>query len=49
MGAAFLFIEGLTVVCLIGTVLLWGVFGFLYVAERHLKKQPPKSESKSQS
>lgn len=36
---AFFFLEGLTLVCLIGTALLWGVFGFLYVAEKKLKKQ----------
>lgn len=39
---AFFFIEGLTLVCLIGTLLLWGVFGFLFVIERKMKmkKQP---------
>ncbi len=36
---AFFFLEGLTLVCLIGTALLWAVFGFLYVAEKKLKKQ----------
>ncbi len=34
-----LFIEGLTLVCMIGTALLWGVFGFLYIAERNLKQK----------
>ena len=39
LALAFFFMEGLTLVCLIGTVLLWAVFGFLYVAEKKLKKQ----------
>ena len=30
------FIEGLTLVCMIGTVILWGVFGFLFVAEKQI-------------
>ena len=33
------FIEGLTLVCIIGTAILWGIFGFLFVVERKLKKQ----------
>jgi len=37
--AAFLFLDGLTLVCLIGTVLLLGVFGFLFYAEQQIKKQ----------
>lgn len=36
--AAF-FLEGLTTVCLIGTVMLLGVFGFLYVVEQQMKNK----------
>jgi len=36
---ASFFLEGLTIVCMIGTILLWVVFGFLFFAERRLKKQ----------
>ena len=35
------FIEGLTLVCIIGTAILWGIFGFLYVAEKKLNKPKP--------
>jgi len=36
---AFFFLEGLTIVCMVGTILLWAVFGFLFFAERGLKKE----------
>jgi hypothetical protein len=35
---ASFFLEGLTIVCMVGTILLWVVFGFLYFAERGMKK-----------
>jgi hypothetical protein len=35
---ASFFLEGLTIVCMVGTILLWVVFGFLFFAERSLKK-----------
>lgn len=35
-GSLAFFIEGLTLVCIIGTSILWGIFGFLYVVERQL-------------
>jgi len=36
---AFLSLDGLTLVCILGTALLFGVFGFLFFAEKTLKKQ----------
>jgi hypothetical protein len=36
---ASFFLEGLTIVCMVGTILLWVVFGLLFFAERTLKKQ----------
>ena len=43
-----LFIEGLTLVCIIGTAILWVIFGFLFVAERQMAahKQPGGSGDK---
>jgi hypothetical protein len=35
---ASFFLEGLTIVCMVGTILLWVVFGFLFFAERGMKK-----------
>jgi hypothetical protein len=35
---AFFFLEGLTIVCIAGTAMLWVIFGFLFFAERTLKK-----------
>lgn len=35
---ASFFLEGLTIVCIVGTILLWVVFGFLFFAERGVKK-----------
>jgi len=32
------FIEGLTVVTLIGTIVLLGTFAFLYIAEKNIKQ-----------
>ena len=37
VGALAFFIEGLTLVTLIGTILLVGVFAFLYFAEKNMK------------
>ena len=33
------FIEGLTLVCIVGTAALWGIFGFLFVVERQMEAQ----------
>lgn len=35
---ASFFLEGLTIVCVVGTILLWVVFGFLFFVERSAKK-----------
>jgi len=39
LGTAAFFIEGLTLVTIIGTLLLIGVFAFLFFAERKMKSQ----------
>ena len=42
LGLAAVFIEGLTLVTLIGTLLLIGVFAFLFLAERKMKSKDEK-------
>ena len=37
LGLTAFFIEGLTLVTLIGTLLLVGVFAFLFIVERKMK------------
>ncbi len=39
LSVSFLFLDGLTLVCLVGTILLFGVFGFLFIVERKMNKQ----------
>ncbi len=38
LALSILFLDGLTLVCLVGTVLLFVVFGFLFVVERKMNK-----------
>ena len=38
LSLSILFLDGMTLVCLAGTVLLFGVFGFLFVVERKMNK-----------
>lgn len=42
MSFAAFFMEGLTLVTLIGTVVLLGVFGFLFVVERKMNNKNSK-------
>ena len=39
MALAVFLMEGLTLVCLIGTAVLAGVFGFLFVVERKMNSK----------
>ena len=38
-AVSFLFLDGLTLVCLVGTALLFVVFAFLFVVEKKSKKR----------
>ena len=42
MALAAFFMEGLTLVTVIGTLVLLGVFGFLFVVERKMNSKNPK-------
>ena len=38
LSLSILFLDGLTLVCLVGTVLLFVVFGFLFFVEKKMNK-----------